>query len=64
MDNINIYSYIEQEFGRLLSPTEYKYISKWEDNEITRYAVKNAILNGTYNLKHINNTLENWKIKN
>lgn len=64
IDNINIYSYIEQEFGRLLSPTEYEYISHWEDNEITRYAVKNAVLNGAYNLKYINNTLENWKKKN
>lgn len=64
IDNINIYSYIEQEFGRLLSPTEYEYISHWEDNEITRYAIKNAVLNGAYNLKYINNTLENWKKKN
>lgn len=64
IDNINIYSYIEQEFGRTLSPTEYEYISNWEDNEITRYAVKNAVLNGAYNLKYINNTLENWKKKN
>jgi DnaD/phage-associated family protein len=60
----NIYSYIEQEFGRLLSPTEYEYISHWEDNEITRYAIKNAVLNGAYNLKYVNNTLENWKKKN
>lgn len=64
IDNINIYSYIEQEFGRTLSPTEYEYISHWEDNEITRYAIKNAVLNGAYNLKYINNTLENWKKKN
>lgn len=64
IDNINIYSYLEQEFGRLLSPTEYEYISHWEDNEITRYAIKNAVLNGAYNLKYINNTLENWKKKN
>ena len=64
IDNINIYSYIEQEFGRLISPTEYEYISHWEDNEVTRYAIKNAVLNGVYNLKYINNTLENWKKKN
>lgn len=57
----DIYTYIEKNFGRTLSPIEYEQISKWKDNELTRYAIKQAVLNGKYNLKYINAILLNWE---
>lgn len=60
----NIYEFIEANFGRTLSPIEYEEISKWEDNELTRYAIKQSVLNGKYNIKYISRILDNYKIKN
>ncbi len=63
-DNVyvnNIYSYIEDNFGRTLSPIEYELISTWEDNELTRYAIKEAVLNGKYSIKYIAAILNNFK---
>ena len=59
-----IYDFIESEFGRPLSPTEYEYISKWEDNDLTRYAVKQAVLNNAPRLKYIQAILNNYRAKN
>lgn len=58
----NIYNYIEENFGRTLNPIEYELVSSWKDNELTRYAIKQAILNGKYNLKYINTILKNWEL--
>ena len=60
----NIYSFIESNFGRTLSPIEYEEISEWEDSELTRYAIKQAILNGACNIKYISRILESYKNKN
>ena len=57
----NLYNYIESNFGRLLSPIEYQEISSWEDNELTRYAIKQAVLNGKYNIKYISKILLNYE---
>lgn len=63
-ENINdIYSYIESNFNRLLSPVEYEVVSQWEDNELTRYAIKEAVLNGAKSMKYIQAILDNWKDK-
>lgn len=59
--DIDIYNYLEQNFGRPLSPIEYELVNTWEDTELTRYAIKQAILNGKYNLKYINSILNSWK---
>lgn len=50
----NLYELVEKNFGRTLSPLEYEEISKWEDNEITRYAIKEAVLRRALNIKYIN----------
>ena len=64
-DNVNdIYNYIEQNFCRTLNPLEYEEISKWQDNELTRYAIKEAILGGKYNIKYISAILHNYKMNN
>ena len=63
-ENINdIYSYIESNFNRLLSPVEYELVSQWEDNELTRYAIKESVLNGAKSMKYIQAILDNWKDK-
>ena len=63
-DEENIFTFIEENFGRLLSPIEYEIINNWEDNELTRYAIKQAVLNGKYNIKYISKILESYKQKN
>ena len=39
-------------------------IKTWTDNELTRYAVAVAVLNGVNNLKYVEAILENWKMEN
>lgn len=66
-DNVNassIYDCLEQNFGRTLSPSEYEEVAEWEDNELTRYAIKVAVLNGVYKIKYINSILNNYKMNN
>ena len=43
---------------------EFVEISNWEDNELTRYAIKNTILNGIYNINYISAILHNYKMNN
>lgn len=62
--SINIYNFIEQNFGRTLNQLEYEEISSWEDNELTRHAIKQAILNGKFNIKYISKILYNYKMNN
>ena len=59
----NIFTFIESNFGRTLNSIEYEIISNWEDNELTRYAIKQAVLNQAYSVKYIDTILENYKIK-
>ena len=61
--DINIYTYIENNFGRTLSPIEYETISNWKDNELTRYAIKKAVLNGKHNITYISRILESYATK-
>ena len=66
-DNVyvnNIYSYLEDNFGRTLSSIEYEEVSSWKDNELTRYAIKQAVLNGKYNIKYISAILNSFKKNN
>lgn len=59
----NIFNYIENNFNRTLSPIEYELVNQWEDNELTRYAIKEAVLNGAKSMKYIQAILNNWKDK-
>ena len=60
-NNNNIYDFLEQNFGRTLNSIEIEMIKEWNDNELTRYAIKQAVLNGKYNVKYINTILVNYK---
>ncbi len=56
-----IYDFLQKELGRTLSPTEIEKVKEWKDNELTRYAVKVAILNGAYTINYIDTIIYNWQ---
>ena len=64
----NLYNYIEQNFGRTLSPIEYETINSWlslsfEKNDIEKiicYAVKIAVMSNKRTFGYINGILNNW----
>lgn len=63
----DIYSKIEKEFGRTLSPVEYETINKWiEGNvsiELIESALREAVLNGVYSIRYIDKILFEWNKK-
>ena len=63
-EDSNIFSLIEKEFGRTLSPIEYEIIKAWLDNnmneEVIQEAVKEATFNGVSNLRYIDKILYEW----
>ena len=61
INNNNIYDFMQKELGRTLSSTEIEKVKEWEDNELTRYAVKVAILNGAYTINYIDTIIYNWQ---
>lgn len=60
INNSNLYKYIESNFGRTLSPIEIEEISKWEDNELTRHAIQESLLNQVRSIKYIKRILQNY----
>ena len=61
--DITIYDFL-QENGFVLAPIHYEIISEWEDNELTRYAIKQAVMNNKYNIKYIQSILNSYKREN
>ncbi len=66
-EDSEIYTMIEQEFARPLSPIEYETIKHWKDSKIDdsliKAALKEAVLNGVTNLRYIEKILSEWKKK-
>lgn len=60
----SIYDYLENVFGRSLYEPEYEIVSTWEDNDLTRYAINQGILNGKFNIKYIDRILFSYKKNN
>lgn len=62
-----IYTIIEKELGRTLSPIEYETISEWISGgiseELIHEALKEAVLNGVSSLKYIDKILSEWTRK-
>lgn len=60
----DIFSIIEKEFGRTLSPIEYEIIKAWLDNnmseDLIKEAIKEATFNGVSNLRYIDKILYEW----
>ena len=63
----NIFSDIEREFGRTLSPIEYEIVKGWLENdmseELVRCALEEAVMNGVSNLRYIDKILFMWAKK-
>lgn len=59
----DLFSFVEQAFGRTFNSIEYELISSWEDNELTRYAVKESVLNGARGIRYVEKVLSSWKDK-
>lgn len=62
--NNNIYTFIEENLGIILYPADYEIIQSWEDNELTRYAIKQACLNRAFSVKYVDKILSSYKSKN
>lgn len=58
-----LYDYL-QENGFMLAPIHYEIVSQWEDNDLTRYAIKQAVLNNKYNINYINKILFSYAKNN
>lgn len=59
-----LFEEIESNFGRTLSPYEIEEIKNWEDTELTRYAIKKAVLNNKFSIQYISKILYSWKKEN
>ena len=63
----NIFTEIEKEFGRTLSPIEYEIVKAWLENnmseELIHCALEEAVLNGVSNLRYIDKILFEWTKK-
>ncbi len=61
----DLFTAFEQEFGRLLSPTECQIVAGWLDedrytDEIIRFALKEAVFAGKLSFTYIDRILLNW----
>lgn len=59
----NLYSFLEKAWGRALSPFEYGLIEKWEDNEITRYAIKESVKCNARSIRYVERIVDNLNAK-
>ena len=65
VDN-SIFTVIEKEFGRTLSPSELEFIKAWSstfDSGVIVEAVKEAVLNGVSSIRYIDKILYEWDKK-
>lgn len=60
----DIYSFIEQNFGRTLAPIEYLKVKEWGDSELVRYAISKAVLNNKCNINYIDKIIYYYKRNN
>ena len=59
----NLFNFIQSAFGRTLNSIEYDAIASWNDNDLTRYAIKESILNGARSIRYIQTVLSSWESK-
>ena len=53
-----------QENGFVLTPIQYEVVSQWKDDELTRYAIKKAVINNKFNINYIDKILTSYKKNN
>ena len=67
LDNSDIFSIFEKEFGRTISSMECQIIKSWIDDnfshELIMEALKEAIYNGVTSLRYIEKILYDWRKK-
>ena len=67
LDNSDIYSIFEKEFGRTISPMECEIIKGWIDDkiphELIMEALKEAVYNGANSFRYIEKILYDWRKK-
>ncbi len=59
----SLIEFVQKELGRLLSSSEIELIQTWEDNELTRHAVKQTTLNRATSLKYTQSIISSYKAK-
>lgn len=59
----SLFELIEKNFGRTLNSIEIEELSNWEDNELTRYVIKKAVLSNVYSIRYISKVLNTYKQK-
>lgn len=53
-----------QENGFVLTPIQYEVVSNWDDNELTRYAIKKAVINNKFNINYIDKIIYSYQKEN
>lgn len=64
IEDINIFEYIESNYGRTLGSIEFEMIEDWSKQftkDIIKYAVKLSILSNVKTFAYVNGILNNWK---
>ena len=59
----SLLEFVQKELGRLLSSSEMELVLTWEDNELTRHAIKQTALNRATSLKYTQSILSAYKAK-
>jgi DnaD/phage-associated family protein len=60
----NLFEFVEKEFGRTLSESEFNVIQTWDDNEVTRYAITQASIARVNNIRYVSRILDCYKKEN
>ena len=59
----DLFNFVEGALGRTLNSIEIEQIGSWKDNDMTRYAVKESVLNGARGIRYIETVLSSWEAK-
>lgn len=62
-DDDNIIDFLQNN-GFVLNDILYDVVKEWEDNDLTRYAIKKAVLNNKYNINYIQKILYSYEKNN
>ncbi len=66
-DKMDVFSMLEKEIGKQLSPIEIEIVKAWKEvnysDEIIKEAIKEAVMNGVTTLRYIDKILSSWAKK-
>ncbi len=57
----NLFEFYERMTGKTINPSEYEVIGTWEDNELTRYVIKQSALARATSIKYIQAILSSYE---